>query len=147
MVLLSGCITDRTPDQPRDARPPAIPTTIPNNDPQLTNIRWKLIEINGRAVSEFGELNHDPYLMLDANTGRLGANAGCNSLMGSFELMPGGRIVFSPIASTMMACPQMELEHLFAQVLPKVERYSIAGGILSMGLARKTPMLRFSRNE
>ncbi|MFN3640898.1 MAG: META domain-containing protein, partial [Flavobacterium sp.] len=53
------------------------------------------------------------------------------------------RIKFSKVASTMMACDDMDTEQEFAKVLETVDNYSLADGKLSLNKARMAPLARF----
>ena len=55
----------------------------------------------------------------------------------------GGRITFSGIAATLMACPDMETESQFFEVLGMTDNYAIAGMRLSLHKARMAPLARF----
>ena len=55
----------------------------------------------------------------------------------------GGRIAFSGIAATLRACPDMETESQFFEVLGMTDNYAIAGMRLSLHKARMAPLARF----
>ena len=65
--------------------------------PELNGSRWKIVSIDGRAVSG------DTYF-LDFQEGRLTGQAGCNRFSGSYsEIRPNLRL--GPMITTRMACP------------------------------------------
>lgn len=111
-------------------------------DQELTGKKWKLVEMAGRPVSNAaGE--QDYFIMLDADENRINGFAGCNNFFGNFELAEGLRIKFSQIASTMMACPDMNTEKELFQILETVDNYSVRNDILELNKARMMPMARF----
>ena len=55
----------------------------------------------------------------------------------------GGRIAFSGIAATQRACPDMEAESQFFEVLGMTDSYAIAEMRLSLHKARMAPLARF----
>lgn len=110
----------------------------------LENVQWKLVEVVGKPVSKYGELNKEPIFIFEASSKRLSGNAGCNNMSASYELLEGNRIEFSQAISTKMACPNMELEDQVGQMLSTLDTYIINdAGELILTKARMAPMLRF----
>ncbi|MDX1331932.1 MAG: copper resistance protein NlpE N-terminal domain-containing protein [Robiginitalea sp.] len=111
-------------------------------DYQLENKKWILTEIMGKEFTP-GEGNNEAYLYFDRETGRVSGNNSCNSINGTYDLQEGNRISFSRMASTLMACPDMQTADLFNEVLERADNYTVADGILSLNKARMAPMARF----
>lgn len=112
-------------------------------DGQLTDIYWKLVEINGKSVEGL-DLNREPYLRLNTENMRAEANGGCNGMGGTFELDPEtNRLSFSQFMSTKMACPNMEIEGLLAGVLERTDSYIVANDTLQLIRARMAPLAKF----
>ena len=105
---------------------------------------WKLIEIGGRAVDDSVN-NAVPHLVINESGGRFSANAGCNSIGGSFLLKPMNRITFANVIRTQMACPEMELENELVRVLEMTDNYNISNDVLQLSKARMSPLARFRR--
>ena len=86
---------------------------------------WNIVEVNGEKVSA----ENAPFLGFDKDGHRLYGNAGCNRLMGSFELdtLNAGKVKFGQVAATRMMCPDMTLENNILQVLGKADRYGQLG--------------------
>lgn len=59
--------------------------------------QWRVVRVNERPASPLAMLN------FDGKSGRFAAYFGCNHMMGSYSHQ-GGRLSFSHIASTLMAC-------------------------------------------
>ena len=55
----------------------------------------------------------------------------------------GAASPFSGIAATLRACPDMETESQFFEVLVMTDNYAIAGMRLSLHKARMAPLARF----
>jgi heat shock protein HslJ/uncharacterized lipoprotein NlpE involved in copper resistance len=109
----------------------------------LIKNKWRLIELNGKPIVSNEENKKVMFIQLN-NEGRYFAFAGCNNMMGSFELKDEKSLIkFSKGASTMMACPDMTIEQEFAEMLEKVDNYSIKGNNLSFNRARMAPLARF----
>jgi len=110
----------------------------------LTGTYWKLIEINGQAVTaESGNAN-EPHIIFDADENRVFGSAGCNTFRGVFELGHGDRLSFpKPMAVTMMMCINMNTEDQFLRMFENVDSYAIQGDILSLHRARMAPLARF----
>ena len=110
------------------------------SDPDLQNREWVLVELLGEPVSR----ERPPTLRFDRATARLSGSDGCNRLMGSYRLREMNRLqIGENMASTMMACPDMETPMQFTDALQQVDNYSIDNGELSLNRARMAPLLRF----
>ena len=113
------------------------------NDPSIENRRWQLVELNGRPIEPPSDRD-GAYLELDGTESRVTGNASCNRFFGTYELLVGNRIRFGPdIGSTMMACPELEQEREFLDMLGRVDNYSLGEGGLSLNRARMAPLARF----
>ena len=106
--------------------------------------KWQLIELNGKAVAATvnGKV---PFLELLKEDGRYQASGGCNGLGGEYTLSAGNRIKFSRGMSTMMACPEMEVEQGLGRLFGLVDNYSVNGDVLSFSKARMAPVAKFKR--
>jgi copper homeostasis protein (lipoprotein) len=113
------------------------------SDARLENRRWQLTELNGQPVQPV-QGREGAFLELDGAQSRVTGNASCNRFFGTYELTVGNRLRFAPnLASTMMACPELERERAFLEVLGRVDNYAIADGVLSLNRARMAPLARF----
>jgi copper homeostasis protein (lipoprotein) len=113
------------------------------SDPLVENRRWQLVELAGRAV-EPPEGREGAYLELNAAQSRVAGNASCNRFFGTYELGAGGRLRFgSEMGSTMMACPELDQEREFLEMLSRVDNYTLGDGMLSLNRARMAPLARF----
>ena len=109
-------------------------------DVTLTNTYWKLVELNGGAVSpgEGKELH-----MILRGEDQVGGYAGCNQFTGSMTVTGDGLSV-GPIASTRRMCQDvMEQESAFLQALENAQRYSISGEDLAIENASGEVTMRF----
>ena len=111
------------------------------NNP-LVEKYWKLVELMGEPVAA-GESGKEPFLILKAHENRANGNFGCNTFVGSYELGVENRIKFSQLASTMMMCPNMEIEGKFSEVLKMTDSYYIDGDNLTLNRARMAPLAKF----
>lgn len=116
-------------------------TTAQNDLTQLEK-KWKLTELNGKPVVTSNAAK-TPFVKLDLSKKSVTGNGGCNSFHGELEANPNGRISFTKITSTLMACPDMTLESSLHKVLETADNYSINNGILSLNKARMAPLARF----
>ena len=86
---------------------------------------WNIVEVNGEKVSA----ENAPFLGFDKDGHRLYGNAGCNRLMGSFELdtLNAGKVKFGQVAATRMMCPDMTTENNVLNAFAQVKGYKKAG--------------------
>ena len=112
---------------------------------RITEKYWKLIEINGNPVVANELSGREPHIVLKDEDRRLTGTGGCNQFIGTYELGQGARITFSKVATTQMACPNMETEIAMARVFEAVDNYTLSadGKYLSLNKARMAPLARF----
>ena len=108
---------------------------------------WKLIEINGKPViMDESTGGRGAFIILKDEGNRLTGSGGCNTLTGVYEIdQAANRIRFSQIATTLMACLNMEIEEELKRILEMVDNYSLSedGKYLSLNRARMAPLARF----
>ena len=112
------------------------------NDLVLTDKYWKLVELNGQQISST-TTSKEPHIIFKSEENIVAGNGGCNSFHGSFELKEGGRITLSKLASTQMACLDMDVEDRFLKVLETVDNYNLTASTLVLNRARMAPLARF----
>lgn len=110
---------------------------------ELLDRKWILTEINGKAVQKTEGMRETPFLLLTWKDERAGGFAGCNTMGGRFELANGNRIRFSEMMSTLMACPELELENQFKQILEQCDNYSLNGNTFTLNKTKMAPLARF----
>ena len=87
---------------------------------------WNVVSVEGKQVTG------NPYIGFDTENGRLYGNAGCNRIMGGFEIdsINPGHIGLTNVASTRMMCPDMETEQKVLEALNEVAGFkSSATGV------------------
>ncbi|MGY6520661.1 MAG: copper resistance protein NlpE N-terminal domain-containing protein [Mongoliitalea sp.] len=112
----------------------------------LENKRWVLIELRGNPVQQSND-QKEAFLFFENETNRFYGNTGCNSINGGYEIEEGNRMTFGNVASTMMACPNMENDRIIGEILKEVDNYSIGDNQLSLNKAKMAPLARFKLIE
>jgi copper homeostasis protein (lipoprotein) len=107
----------------------------------LAETKWKLVELNTKVIKQKGKKYY--FLKLNSNDGRFSAFAGCNNMMGNYVMKTSFSLSFSTVASTMMACPEMDLEQKFVKMLEKVDNYVIVEDELQLVKGKMAPLARF----
>jgi uncharacterized lipoprotein YbaY/heat shock protein HslJ len=98
---------------------------------QLENTYWKLMTLGNTAV-ETPEGAREIHIVLTRESFRVAGFAGCNGLMGSYQLN-GDMITFSQMAGTMMACAAgMDTERQLHEMFPRVAAWKISGETLQL---------------
>jgi heat shock protein HslJ len=110
-------------------------TTNSSTDPSegkyaLAETKWKLVELNGKAVKS--ATNKDYFINLDSKSGKFAAYAGCNNFSGTFVMKAANKLAFSKIAGTKMACPNMSFESNFITTIEKTDNYMIEDNVLHL---------------
>ena len=110
-ILISGCAqTGETADTP------------------FLNTTWNLTEMYGETVHSSG--SQVPHLRFEAE--RVTGNDGCNNFFGPYRLSDD-MLGFGLLASTRMACPQIEsFDIAFNKMLLKTTLYRITGDTLEL---------------
>jgi len=123
-----------------------IPVSTSQATPEIIEKRWKLVELNGEEIKQEGQ-HKEVYFILHREDKRISGNGGCNSFSGAYTLSEEGRISFSSIISTMMACPDMEIETRLLKVLEMTDNYTLKDNTLSLNKARMAPLAKFALSE
>lgn len=84
---------------------------------------WIITEAMGQAIPE--GMEKTPFLEFDIQARRLHGNAGCNIINGGYETdeANAASISFPQVASTMMACPDMQVEQRVLQALNSTKSF------------------------
>ena len=104
---------------------------------------WKLVELNGKDVVVDSTFIKDPHIIFKESNNRIIGNGGCNNISGEYKIESLNRISLSKMISTKMACPRMELEGEFLEVLQKAYNFNVVGDMLMLNKARMVPLARF----
>ena len=109
----------------------------------ITNKMWKLTEIDGKQVTYSNLNDKEAYIRFDRSDNQLTGDGGCNTFTGTYTLMKGNKIDFSPIAVTKKACQDMTREQELLNVLEIADNYSISESSLSLHSGRLTSLAKF----
>lgn len=97
---------------------------------ELEGTRWVLMRLGDEIVT-LSEGQRELSLALERSEHRVAGYAGCNRLIGAYELA-GERITFRQMALTRMACPDMKYENAFARALEAARTWKITGPNLEL---------------
>ena len=108
---------------------------------------WELREIAGKAVAAPAAGAKAPSLVFEREGNRVHGFAGCNRFSGTCEYLPEGRLRFSMMAATRMACPDMTVEDEFLRALGTADSYSTNGKVLKLFRAKMAPLAVFEASS
>lgn len=111
-------------------------------DFRLEDKKWVLIELNGKPFEKKDD-QKEGFIEFNMETGMFSGNNTCNNFFGQYELLEGDGIKFGPAGSTLMACPDMETEKTFMEILKTADNYTVVDGILSLNRAKTVPLAKF----
>lgn len=124
--------------------PLAIFKRVAKNNEPITEKYWKLKTLEGKDVKMVKNQEKEIYFMLKTDENRVTGFAGCNTILGSYTLEKGNRIRFSNMGSTMMACPDVDInESDFLKIFELADNYTINGDELSLNVGRRAPLAVF----
>lgn len=134
-ALAAACSPGRTPDARSDSSSATPDTAAAATGAAATapleGTNWQLVEVGGAPVPAAADSNRRPGLRLVPAGHKVQGLAGCNRMMGSYELN-GPSLKFGPLATTRMACPSMDAEQAYLAALGATTRYEIAGAGLTL---------------
>ena len=111
-------------------------TTVTEKSQQtLEGTTWKLVSFGLTRMA----VPKDASIAFSA--GRYSGHGGCNGVGGDYTLT-GDKLHLSAGFSTMMACPELDLEHKYMKYLQSVTAYKIEGNTLDL-LSNGQILLRF----
>ncbi len=88
---------------------------------------WNIVKVNGTSLSAKSDTEL-PFIGFDTESGRIYGNSGCNRIMAPLDIHARpGSIEFKQAASTMMACPAMDLEKQVLGALSEIKSYQKTG--------------------
>lgn len=89
---------------------------------------WSVVELNGKKLDP---ADSKQLIVIDVARKHLSGNAGCNRMNGNIEYTDAQKniIKFSQVATTRMACPDMQAEQEFLEALNKVVRFQAEGNV------------------
>ena len=100
-------------------------------DYRLNDI-WVLTMFNQEPLNKEDFAKGLPVIEFHLSDNRISGSTGCNRMTGGFEVR-GNKITFSQMATTRMACPNMESENRFLKAFTgRTLNYSLDGGRLRL---------------
>lgn len=115
-------------------------TGASGDGPELEGTVWDLVEMNGASVGAQG------VATLDFVEGEASGIAFCNRFFGPYE-QDDQSLSFGPLATTRMACPNMEPERDYMAALESVASAEIEDERLILMNAKKNPILVYVPGE
>jgi len=142
-LFLGGCKTLSRVEPKSDSQTRALV----QRPLDITEKRWKLIEINGKPVASDGQTGrYGVFIMLYKEEKRVTGSTGCNAINGFYEINPArNQIKFLETTTTLMACQNMALENELNKIFALVDNYTLSadGKFLSLNQAQMAPLARF----
>lgn len=99
----------------------AGPSTALAQPAPLGAYLWALVELNGDKTPDI-QNPLGAHLIFLEDEGRIAGSTGCNRLMGGYATTPDGGFTLGDVATTKMACPNMEGETAFLKALRDFDR-------------------------
>lgn len=140
--LLEGNTLSVLVDGKKHTGPIADHYVLTKVDTNLVEKYWKLTELNGNPVEAADSGRGEAHIIFRIEGNRFNGNAGCNRMMGSYQIREDGKISFSQAASTKMMCLNMDVEHQFLQVINTADGYAVQADTLTL-TKENEPLARF----
>ena len=88
----------------------------------IENRRWQLIMLNGKKIKGS---SYTHFLKLHDYDTTADSKVACNHLRYTYELDKKGNLMFKNGTTTLMACPNQEMEEIYRIALSRTKRYVI----------------------
>ncbi|MBO5827776.1 MAG: META domain-containing protein [Paludibacteraceae bacterium] len=87
--------------------------------------QWKVATLKGNEVVA---QEQGPSMFFDTIQSTIGGNAGCNIFNANYVIdsVSANSITITPLQVTMMACPDLQIEQVFLEVLPQIVEYKLS---------------------
>lgn len=87
---------------------------------------WNVLAINGKAL-ESDAADFVPYIGIDVQSSRAYCFAGCNRMSATVKVDKSGKMQFGQPMSTMMYCPNLDLEKSLMATMAEVVSFKFVG--------------------
>ena len=101
------------------------------NNRSLEGTVWKLASMEGIPASAIESEDDAFTLLFNGEEMLVSGRTDCNRFFGSYNVADGA-LEFGDMGMTRMACPDMQFEDAFVQMLGKVDGFSIEGEELTL---------------
>jgi heat shock protein HslJ len=91
----------------------------------LLNTEWTLVSVDGRDIRDEDFTTDRPGISFNPDELSIYGSGGCNRFTGTFTLGDVDGLNLSGIASTRMACPEMETEILYISLMDSVRTFRV----------------------
>ncbi|GAL88247.1 copper resistance protein NlpE N-terminal domain-containing protein [Jejuia pallidilutea] len=108
----------------------------------IENKKWVLFELLGKEINT-EDTPKQAFMLFNSEQSKVSGNNSCNSFSGSYELKGNGQIALGNIATTKMACPNMEIAASFNDVLNKIDNYTVKDGVLHLNKSKMATLAKF----
>lgn len=144
-MLVTGCSDKNPKDKSKEKAETAEKMETKLGEEPIMEKYWKLVTLEGQPVTMALNQEKEIYFMLKTDENRVQGFAGCNTFNGSYTLEKGWRIKFSPLATTMKACPDVKVnESELFKIFELTDNYSLNGDTLSLNVGRRAPLAVFN---
>ncbi|TXD47207.1 META domain-containing protein [Polaribacter sp. IC073] len=111
---------------------------------QIVEKYWKLKTLEGKDIKMADNQEREIFFTLKTDENRVTGFAGCNAISGDYTLEDGNRIRFKNMATTLMACPDVDVnESDFLKIFELTDNYTINNDVLSLNAGRRAPLAVF----
>ena len=110
----------------------------------ITEKYWKLKTLEGKDVTMAENQTREIFFTLKIKDNKVKGFAGCNNFGGDFTLEKDKSIHFENILSTLMACPNVDVnESQFFKIFELADNYTINDDILTLNIGERAPLAVF----
>ncbi|EGV43788.1 META domain-containing protein [Bizionia argentinensis JUB59] len=120
--------------------------TIKDEVATLENTKWVITKLEGKDMTDREKNGQIIHFVLDSETNSISGFSGCNTFMGTYKMEEGGRVSFSKLGSTRMACPDAKIdESLIINIFETADNFRITNNTLELNKAKMAPLAEFKK--
>ena len=102
------------------------------NDKPLAGTNWKLVSMEGIPAAIIDSEEDAFTLLFNGEEMMVSGRTNCNRFFGNYEAIDGTLAFGDNMGMTRMACPNMEYEQPFVDMLDQVDGFSINGDMVTL---------------
>ncbi|MGC1471340.1 MAG: META domain-containing protein [Psychroserpens sp.] len=150
IMFFGACNSGKHPAETTSTSTSKTPSEIGTNQkkPSIENTKWIITTLGSSDMSDREKNGQMIYFTLDSATNQINGNSGCNTFMGTYELLGDNRIIFSKLASTRKLCPDSKInESQILSVFETADNYTIMNGVLALNKSKRAPLATFKKDD
>ncbi len=147
LVGLSLCVSACAPTTPQQTEKQTVSksaqTSMQQSPKQLQGL-WTVTDINAQSLQASP---NSPEIQFDIEQNRVMGSDSCNRFNGAVTFSGKNQLAFGPLASTMMACMDSQVDMVFHRAIETVTHYQLESAQLVLYNADNQVVMRLRKKN